>query len=74
MAKRKDKVEVISEIERKIVYHKDRIAKLEMKKEEIQNPTTNEQRAYVNNVISQAKANGLTVEQIAEKLGINTEK
>jgi len=74
MSKRKDKVEVVSEIEKRIAYHKEKISKLELKKEAVLNPPPRKKRVSMQSVISQAKANGMTIEQVAKKLGIGIEE
>ena len=65
------KDERISEIDAKITYHKNCVAKLESQKERILNPKP---RTYPNKeiceIISKAQENGLTEKDIAEKLGV----
>ena len=76
MAERKirSKDERIAEIDSKIAYHKQCIQVLEQKKDGILNPKTRTRKVKsVNRVIAMAKESGLTVEEIAKKLGITLE-
>lgn len=76
MADRKPRVsrskeERIAELEKKIAAHKANIVACESKIEAIRNPKTRvSQAGAMKSVMDQAKAIGLTPEQIAEKLGI----
>lgn len=64
----------VAEIDEKIAAHKDTIKKLEQRKNEILNPKPRLSKAQkVKIVIDKAKDSGLTVEQIAEKLGVTFE-
>lgn len=64
----------VAEIDEKIAAHKDAIKKLEQRKNEILNPKPRLSKAQkVKIVIDKAKDSGLTVEQIAEKLGVTFE-
>ncbi|HIS68774.1 MAG TPA: hypothetical protein IAA58_05340 [Candidatus Gallacutalibacter stercoravium] len=62
--------ERIAEIEKKIDYHQNAIAKLEKKKEFILAPKKRRGRVGLASVIKAAKENGMSVQEVAEKLGI----
>ena len=70
---RRTKEEIVSDIEKKISYHKEKIAYLEAKKERVLNPTPRKKSLTFKKVLDYAKSEGLTVEDVAEKLGINIE-
>lgn len=64
----------VAEIDEKIAAYKDAIKKLEQRKNEILNPKPRLSKAQkVKIVIDKAKDSGLTVEQIAEKIGVTFE-
>ena len=61
----------VAEIDEKIAAHKDAIKKLEQRKNEILNPKPRLSKSQkVKIVIDKAKDSGMSVEEIAEKLGI----
>ncbi len=63
--------ERIAEIDKKIVYHKDCISKLEKKKKAILEPKKRERKiTSMNGLVNKAKKSGMTLEEMAEKLGI----
>ena len=64
----------VAEIDEKIAAHKDAIKKLEQRKNEILNPKPRLSKAQkVKIVIDKAKDSGMSVEEIAEKLGVTFE-
>ena len=64
----------VAEIDEKIAAHKDAIKKLEQRKNEILNPKPRLSKAQkVKIVIDKAKDSGMSVEEIAEKLGVKFE-
>lgn len=64
----------VAEIDEKISAHKDAIKKLEQRKNEILNPKPRLSKAKkVKIVIDKAKDSGMSVEEIAEKLGVKFE-
>jgi esterase/lipase len=63
----------VAEIDAKIAAHKSNIATLEAKKEAILNPKARAKRVTIKTVIDQAKADGMSPEDIAKKLGIKVE-
>ena len=66
--------ERVAEIDEKINAHKDAIAKLEVKKNELLNPKPRLTKAQkMKLVLEKAGAQGLSPEQIAEKLGVSIE-
>ncbi len=66
--------ERVPEIDSKIAAHKDAIKKLEEKKQAILNPKPRLSKAQkVKLVIDKAKNSGMSVEEIAEKLGVTFE-
>lgn len=75
MSDRKERVvrskeERLQEIEAKIKKHEADIEQLKLKKERILNPSPRKGRTGMKTIIDKAKEQGLTPEQIAEKLGI----
>ena len=71
--KRRDKEELIAEIDKKIDYHKKNIAALEARKKAILSPKLRKTPLSMNAVLKKAKAQGLTVKDIAEKLHLDIE-
>lgn len=68
---RRSSEERIAEIDAKISTHKATIAKLEAKKESILHPKARiSKSAQMKALLNKAKENGMTNEEIAEKLGI----
>ena len=64
----------VAEIDEKIAAHKDAIKKLEQRKNEILNPKPRLSKAQkVKIVIDKAKDSGMSVDEIAEKLGVTFE-
>lgn len=64
----------VAEIDEKIAAHKDAIKKLEQRKNEILNPKPRLSKAQkVKLVIDKAKDSGMSVDEIAEKLGVTFE-
>ena len=68
---RRSKEELLSEIDKKIAYHKEQITKLEEKKERMINPPPRKKTISSKKIIDLAKANGFSLEEIAEKLNID---
>jgi len=67
---RRSKEERIAIIDSKIAAHKANIEMLEAKKSAILNPTPRKRKATLKNLMALAKENGLSEEEIAEKLGL----
>ena len=64
----------VAEIDEKIAAHKDAIKKLEQRKNEILNPKPRLSKAQkVKVLIDKAKDSGMSVDEIAEKLGVTFE-
>lgn len=63
--------ERIAELDSKISFHKNAIEKLEKRKEDIRNPKKRRGRVGVLSIVKAAKESGMTVEEMAEKLGID---
>lgn len=64
----------VAEIDEKIAAHKDAIKKLEQRKNEILNPKPRLSKAQkVKVLIDKAKDSGMSVDEIAEKLGVKFE-
>lgn len=61
--------EIIQDCDKRIAYHQDCIAKLEAKKEAALNPTKSK-NAQMKAIISKAQESGLSIEELAEKLGV----
>lgn len=70
---RRSKEELITEVDKKLAYYKERIAKLEEKKERLLNPPARKKTLTSKKIIDAAKANGLTIEEIASKLNVDIE-
>ena len=68
---RRSKEELLSEIDKKIASYKERITKLEEKKQRMINPPPRKKTVSSKKIIDLAKANGLSLEEIAEKLNID---
>lgn len=67
--------ERIAEIDKKIAAHKANIATLERKKEAILNPKPRQSKAAATKtLIAKAQESGMTIKEIAEKLGIKIDK
>lgn len=62
--------ERVAEIDTKIASHKLMVSKLEEKKNAILNPKSKTKKSTIKNILSQAKANGMSADEIAKKLGI----
>ena len=70
---RRSKEELLSEIDKKIASYKERITKLEEKKQRMINPPPRKKIVSSKKIIDLAKANGLSLQEIAEKLNIDIE-
>lgn len=71
---RRSPEERAAEIDTKIAAHKDTIRKLEQKKAEILNPKPRLTKAEkIKLILDKAKGSGLTVDEIAERLGVSFE-
>lgn len=70
---RRTKEEIVAEIDAKIAYHKERIISLEDKKERVLNPKTRKKSLTIKKVLDFAKAEGMTAEDLAKKLGLEIE-
>lgn len=66
--------ERIAEIDKKIVYYKDLISKMEQKKEAILNPKPRKGRIGVSSVVKLAKEKGMSVDEMMKKLGLDDEE
>lgn len=69
----RSKEERLAEVEKKIASHKRAIEALEKRKNTILNPKRRTRKASFNSVIAKAKESGISVEELAEKLGITIE-
>jgi len=67
---RRSKEERIDIIDKKIATHKANIEVLEAQKQAILNPSPRRKKSTIKNIIATAKQNGMTEQDIAEKLGI----
>lgn len=66
--------ERISEIDRKISFHKSALQKLEEKKKSLLNPKPrNSYQSKMKSLMLKAKRSGMSLDEIAEKLGIENE-
>lgn len=70
---RRSKEEIVAEIDAKIAYHKERISSLEEKKERTLNPKTRKKALTIKKVIDFVKAEGMSPEELARKLGLEIE-
>ncbi len=69
-AKRRGKEELIAELRKKIDYHQKAIDTLNDRIKELETPKVSATK-QINELLKKAKSQGLTPEQIAEKLGID---
>ena len=67
---RRSKEEIVATIDSKIAAHKASIEMLEAKKSIVLSPKTKHRKATLKNLLSIAKEQGLSEEDIANKLGI----
>ena len=65
--------ERIKKYQERIVHSEQKIQELQEKRENILNPKPRKARASMAQIVKQAKENGMTVEEIAKKLGIEYE-
>lgn len=63
------KEQIIAEFDAKIAYHQKCIESLKVKKEEVLNPPVTPKQ-QLKAIFAKAEENGLTPEEIAERLGI----
>ena len=61
--------EIVAEFDKKIEYHKNCILQLETKKENALKPKTRANRLTLKKITEFAKSQGMSLEEIAEKLG-----
>lgn len=61
--------EIVAELDKKIEYHKNCISQLEIKKENALKPKTRRNRLTLKKITEFAKNNGMSLEEIAKKLG-----
>lgn len=66
----RSKEERLNEIDAKIKKHEADIEKLKLKRDNILNPKPRKSRTGMKTIIDKAKEQGMTAEEIAEKLGI----
>ena len=65
--------ERIKKYQERIAHSQQKIQELQEKRENILNPKPRKARASMAQIVKQAKENGMTVEEIAKKLGIEYE-
>ena len=65
----KTKEQIIAELEGKIAYHQNCIDNLKVKIEEVKNPKASPKK-QIKAIFAKAEEQGLSPEEIAEKLGI----
>lgn len=70
---RRSKEELVADVDKKLAYYKERISKLEEKKERLLNPPVRKKSLTSKKIIEAAKANGLSIEEIAAKLNVDIE-
>ena len=70
---RRSKEELLSEIDKNISSYKERITKLEEKKQRMISPPPRKKIVSSKKIIEAAKANGLSIEEIAAKLNVDIE-
>lgn len=66
---RRTRDELVADIDGKIAYHKERITALEEKKARILAPKPRKQVLTFNKLIAYAKAEGMSLEELADKIG-----
>lgn len=70
---RRTREEIVADIDKKISYHKEKITALELKKENVLNPKPRKKTLTMKSILNFAKSEGMTLEQVAEKLGVDIE-
>lgn len=71
---RRTKEQLIADIDKKIEYHKSQIVKLEEKKVQVLTPRSRKKSLSAKSILDYAKSNGMTLEDIASKLGYKIEQ
>jgi hypothetical protein len=71
---RRSKDERLAALDKKIQSHRDNIESLEIKKYNILNPKSRKKSTTIKTIVEQAKEAGMTIEDIALKLGVKLEK
>ena len=71
--KHRSKEEIIADLDSKIEYHKKCIEALEAKKHATLNPTPRKKRMSQKALVEAIKASGISMEEIAKKLGVTFE-
>ena len=71
---RRTRDELVIDIDNKIAYHKERIAVLEEKKTRILTPKTRKPVLTMNKIMAYAKSSGMTLEELADKVGFKLEE
>lgn len=70
---RRTKEQLVADVDKKISYHKDQIAKLEEKKVQIMTVKPRKKSLSAKGILDFAKQNGMSLEDIADKLGYKPE-
>ena len=70
---RRTKEQIVADIDFKINYHKEQIAKLEEKKVKVLTDKPRKKSLSAKGILDFAKSNGMSLEDIAEKLGYKPE-
>lgn len=71
---RRSPEELVAEIDNKIAAHEEAVKKLKKRKADILNPKPRLSKAQkMKRVIDKAKESGMTIDEIAEKLGVSLE-
>ena len=71
---RRSTEEIVAEIDKETQYHNECISALQKKKAAALNPKTRKARLTTKKIFDYAKAQGMTMEEIAKKLGYKEEK
>lgn len=72
--KHRTKEEIIAEIDLKIAHHTKCIKSLEEKKHNILNPKPRKKKLSQKMIVEAIKSSGMSIEEIAESLGIKIEE
>lgn len=71
---RRTREEIVSELDKKILYHREQIVKLEEKKHNVLNPKPRKKSLTAKSIFDFAKSEGMSLKDIADKLGMNIDE
>jgi len=68
---RRTKEQLVADIDKKIAYHHEQIKRLEERKVQVLTPRVRKKSLSAKSILDYAKSNGMSLEDIAAKLGYN---